>query len=719
MFTHSSKAILPLLATGFLVAGCNRAPESVERITNAVTRPSYNTGSGFFVSSGKIYDANGNEFIIRGTNYEVWSSPTDQANAIAGMNNARLNTARLNLTQGTGAGTETFNADTAQRFIDGGIVPIPVVISLDGSWTDPSITTCKNDPALITAAVDNWVGPQRDWLVAKERYIMLDIANEWGDPNTAWRDTYITAITRLRNAGIKALVLIEIGGECSQNAQSVESWGQAIMDADPQHNIAFEVKNYAFWLNPGDPAAGSWNNPFPDERQPYDMSNELGRLKATGLPLVIGEYCGWHGGGDGTCAYDLIPALSTYEAQGIGYMSWEWMNVHASFATVTLNNVYNSSSDLSSWGRVTIEDPTWGSKARAQKATIFTGGCTSNAQCDDGNSCTSDTCNAGVCSHTPINGCGAGETQLLGIASGGTDDFQVAGEAYAWSYAASASGTATRLDLFVNASNTASALQLGLYTDNGGQPGTLLASGTVNGALVANAWNSVSISAPIVAGTTYWLAALQPAGSNGTLHYNNTLTNNGNERGSSANPTLSTFQSSWTSGVLYSGYQATVRAVNAGGSNPPPSDTAQYNFENGAQGWLSWTSGVTLAQSSAQKYAGSFSLATTINASGAQTKSSQVDNPATPAGTTVTSHVWCPPGAPISSVTAWVQQGGMANGACGAFQWTGNTTGIAPGQWNTISVTVPSCSIGLSHLGVDFNLTGAWSGTCYTDTVGW
>jgi hypothetical protein len=309
----------------------------------------------------------------------------------------------------------------------------------------------------------------------------------------------------------------------------------------------------------------------------------------------------------------------------------------------------------------------------------------------------------------------------MGIALGGSDDSLGAGEAWAWSYTATTGGTATRLDLFLTSSSTASALKLALYSNNAGHPGTLLASGTVSGTPIPNTWNSVPISVSITAGTTYWLAALEPTGSTGSLHYNNANTGNGDEFPSSSNPGLSNFPSTWTYGNGFFGFQATFRAVNSASSPPPPppSDTARYNFESGTQSWNSSTGGITFAQSSTQMFAGLHSLADNITATGAQTISSQVDNPTAAANATITSHVWCPVAAPMSAVTAWVVHGGTANGACGAFQWFGNSTGIVAGQWNTISITVPSCSLGLAHLGVDFVTTGAWTGSCYTDTVSW
>ena len=76
-------------------------------------------------------------------------------------------------------------------------------------------------------------------------------------------------------------------------------------------------------------------------------------------------------------------------------------------------------------------------------------------------------------------------------------------------------------------------------------------------------------------------------------------------------PTLSSFQSTWTSGNAFFGFQATFRAVSSSTNPPPPplSDTARCSFQSGIQGWNTSTGGITFAQSSAQKFAGSFSPA--------------------------------------------------------------------------------------------------------------
>ncbi len=149
------------------------------------------------------------------------------------------------------------------------------------------------------------------------------------------------------------------------------------------------------------------------------------------------------------------------------------------------------------------------------------------------------------------------------------------------------------------------------------------------------------------------------------------------------------------------------------------SDAAQYNFEGGTQGWLSsggMISGV--ASSSVQTFAGAKSLAVSFKGTGADTQYALVKAPATPAGKTITFHVWFPSGSAISSIQPYALQG-----AGGGWAWTGNwqsTANLTPNAWNTITITLPANAVTpLDQIGVEFSTNGAWTGTCYVDTVGW
>jgi mannan endo-1,4-beta-mannosidase len=242
----------------------------------------------------------------------------------------------------------------AQQYIARGIVPMVEYHS----------ATCKTDAASLSTVVDLWVGPDKAWLQSLERNVILNIANEWGANDTVWRDSYKTAVMRLRQAGIKNMLVIDAGGECGQNPESIETWGTEIFASDPEKNVAFSVHMYGFWHNPGAADRGSWNG-----RQPYDMDQELGTLEATGLPVIVGEFS-WNGLTD--VGYDTRMALSTYEKHHMGWIAWMWFNPGGDVNVNLANNiVYATTADLSTFGRLVIEDPTLGLKANSRPATTF------------------------------------------------------------------------------------------------------------------------------------------------------------------------------------------------------------------------------------------------------------------------------------------------------------------------------------------------------------
>ena len=148
-------------------------------------------------------------------------------------------------------------------------------------------------------------------------------------------------------------------------------------------------------------------------------------------------------------------------------------------------------------------------------------------------------------------------------------------------------------------------------------------------------------------------------------------------------------------------------------------DTAQYNFENGTQSWASSGGMIVGASSSADRaFAGTRSLKVDFNSAQAGMQQVYVGSPSTPAGKTVTFHVWIPAGSAISAVQPYILQG-----AAGGWAWTGNwqsLSALTPGVWNTITVSVPSsAATPLYQLGIQFTTSGGWTGSCYVDTVGW
>lgn len=98
-------------------------------------------------------------------------------------------------------------------------------------------------------------------------------------------------------------------------------------------------------------------------------------------------------------------------------------------------------------------------------------------------------------------------------------DSNNAGVAQAFQYTATASGTTSDIELYTNSGTTATQLQVAVYGDAGGKPGSLLASGTLSSPK-AGAWNDVPVTAAtITQGQAYWIALL---GTGGTVFFPDT-----------------------------------------------------------------------------------------------------------------------------------------------------------------------------------------------------
>jgi hypothetical protein len=340
-----------------------------------VARPSYNTGVGFFTLNGKLYDANGNEFKIKGTNTAHYDESWSRCTSNCGIPNAKFNVNRTFMPLWSGISNTTVT-NVLDRMISQGVVPMPTIAHLDSTYS--VATTGSNDVARLNTAVSQWVA-RAALLKPYERSILINIANEWGPGNSsAWRDAYISAISTLRAAGYLNTIVID-SGYYGQDHRNVVTYGQAVYDADPQHNILFSVHVYG---NYGEPSLGIPIAPE-DWAHNFALSTSLDALQATGLPVVLGEF--GPGRNIGPSPTELTPAtvIQFANARNIGWMAWAWDDGGETFfgqtnnkqfsltAGVPTNGAYPSNTDLTTFGNEVILNPTFGTFVAAQKATIF------------------------------------------------------------------------------------------------------------------------------------------------------------------------------------------------------------------------------------------------------------------------------------------------------------------------------------------------------------
>jgi Domain of unknown function (DUF1929)/Bacterial Ig domain/Glyoxal oxidase N-terminus/Viral BACON domain len=153
-------------------------------------------------------------------------------------------------------------------------------------------------------------------------------------------------------------------------------------------------------------------------------------------------------------------------------------------------------------------------------------------------------------------------------------DSNVAGVTEAFRTVAAAAGTLSAINVFVDSTSSATKLTAGIYADNGGHPGSLLAQGTLASPSAGN-WNAVSVPAvAITSGATYWIALLGPAGS-GTLKFR--------ERGGAGTAEVSgatglaTLAQTWTNGSQFNDGPVSAWGAGQGPAGPPPDQVGQWS----------------------------------------------------------------------------------------------------------------------------------------------
>jgi hypothetical protein len=154
------------------------------------------------------------------------------------------------------------------------------------------------------------------------------------------------------------------------------------------------------------------------------------------------------------------------------------------------------------------------------------------------------------------------------------------------------------------------------------------------------------------------------------------------------------------------------------------SDTAQYGFESGTQGWvLADATDVLIAghtdATMTERIAGSSALQATLAIpAGSFEYVRYIVPPVAPvAGAVVTFHVWVAPGAALQAIQPYVMDKN--------YVWTGSWVEmgqLVPGCWATITLAVPTTVVAPAYeIGVEFTgVAGApYNGVVYVDAVEW
>ncbi len=312
-----------------------------------VERPASVLSTGFFVSGGRVYDPFGKEFVFRGlNNAHIWFDTggrmlaLDALEEIAayGFNSVRIvwETDAMN-----GGATPALLDTVIGRVLSLGMVPMVELHDVTGDET--------NERLLDMAEYYTSAGVI-DVLLKWEQMLVVNIANEWSGDD--YFNGYRAAIEHLRGGGVNHLLVIDANGY-GQNAASVLQNGQALLDADPQHNLLFSVHMYGNYTG----AMG-----------PTRVTNALNQAADLGLPLIVGEF-GWQAGNQTLRPIDFGHILAECNRHGFGYLPWSWKGNGGNVTYLDMAMDWPGQ-ELSQWGRDLINDPN-GIAATAVPASFF------------------------------------------------------------------------------------------------------------------------------------------------------------------------------------------------------------------------------------------------------------------------------------------------------------------------------------------------------------
>ena len=295
---------------------------------------------GFYVSGTTLYDANGNQFVMRGVNIaHAWYTDKTEA-SIKAAADLGANTVRIVLSDG-GQYTKTTSTEVEQIIEwckENKVVCILEVHDATGS----------DNTSDLTRAVNYWIDI-KNILNENRKYVLVNIANEWYGTwdGSAWADGYTSAIQSLRNAGIKNTIIVDCGG-WGQYPASIHNYGNTVFNADSEANTIFSIHMYEY--SGGDSTT---------------VTNNIDGVLNNNLPLIIGEFGNYHSNGD----VDEDTIMSYCTSKNVGYLGWSWKGNGGGVEYLDLVNDWEGTS-LTDWGN-TLFNSTYGIKNTSSICSIY------------------------------------------------------------------------------------------------------------------------------------------------------------------------------------------------------------------------------------------------------------------------------------------------------------------------------------------------------------
>ncbi|MFC9730011.1 cellulase family glycosylhydrolase [Streptomyces roseolus] len=300
--------------------------------------------SGIHVSNGRVYEADGSEFVMRGVNHAHAWYPSETG-AIADIAATGANTVRVVLSSGD-RWTETSTSQVASIIDDckaNKVICVLEVHDTTGYGEDGAA-------ASLDQAADYWVGV-KSALRGQEDYVVVNIGNEpYGNSGyTAWTGATKNAVVKLRNAGIENALMVDAPNWGQDWSHTMRSNAASVFAADPRRNTIFSVHMYGVY----DTAA--------------EVQDYLNHFVNNGLPIVVGEFGDDHSDGNP----DENAIMATARSLRVGYLGWSWSGNGSGVEYLDMVNGFDAGS-LTPWGNRFLNGAD-GISATSTRATIYGG----------------------------------------------------------------------------------------------------------------------------------------------------------------------------------------------------------------------------------------------------------------------------------------------------------------------------------------------------------
>ncbi|GAA4311481.1 cellulase family glycosylhydrolase [Streptomyces venetus] len=306
--------------------------------------PAHAAATGFRIENGRLLEASGNDFVMRGVNHaHTWYPGETQS--LADIKALGANTVRVVLSDGH-RWTENSAQDVAGVIAQckaNRLICVLEVHDTTGYGEEAAAGTLDH-------AADYWIG-LKDVLAGQEDYVIINIGNEpWGNTNPAgWTDPTIAAVKKLRGAGFTHTIMVD-APNWGQDWQGVmRANAQSVYKADTTGNLIFSIHMYSVY----------------DTAQ--EITDYLNAFVNAKLPLLIGEF---GGPADQYGDPDEDTMMAVAQQLKLGYLAWSWSGNTDPVLDLAIDF---DRTRLSSWGERVFHGAN-GIAATSKEATVYSSG---------------------------------------------------------------------------------------------------------------------------------------------------------------------------------------------------------------------------------------------------------------------------------------------------------------------------------------------------------